>query len=38
VNGQRFDAETVHQLSLATLQDEFATVLTTDELLGNMAS
>lgn len=35
VNGQRFDAETVHQLSLATLQDEFATVLTTAELLGN---
>ena len=38
VNGQRFDAETVHQLSLATLQDEFATVLTTDELLSNMAA
>lgn len=33
VNGQRFDAETVHQLSLATLQDEFATVVTTAELL-----
>jgi nicotinamidase-related amidase len=33
VNGQRFDAESVHQLSLATLQDEFATVLTTDQLL-----
>lgn len=38
VNGQRFDAEFVHQLSLATLQDEFATVLTTDELLHNMAT
>lgn len=34
VNGQHFDAETVHQLSLATLQDEFATVLNTDQVLG----
>lgn len=33
VNGQRFDAELVHQVSLATLQEEFATVLTTKELL-----
>ena len=33
VNGQRFDAELVHQVSLATLQEEFATVLTTGELL-----
>ncbi len=38
VNGQRFDAELVHQLTLATLQDEFATVLTTEELLRRMAA
>ncbi|KAA2238747.1 cysteine hydrolase [Chitinophaga agrisoli] len=38
VNGQRFDAELVHQLTLATLQDEFATVLTTAELLHRMAA
>lgn len=36
VNGQRFDAETVHQLSLATLQDEFATVLSTEEVLSGL--
>jgi len=33
VNGERFDAELVHQVTLATLQDEFATVLTTQQLL-----
>ena len=38
INGQRFDAELVHQLSLATLQEEFATVLTTAELLRRMSA
>jgi nicotinamidase-related amidase len=33
VNGQHFDAALVHELSLATLQQEFATVLTAQALL-----
>ena len=32
-DGQRYPAELVHQLALASLHDEFATVLTTNELL-----
>jgi hypothetical protein len=31
--GTRYSADTVHRLSLVTLQDEFATILTTDEVL-----
>ena len=33
VNGQRYDAETIHQTSLASLNDEFAEVVDTEELL-----
>ncbi|OTN76645.1 hypothetical protein A5886_001723 [Enterococcus sp. 8G7_MSG3316] len=35
-HGQLIDAEQVHQLTLATLHDEFSTVLCTDELLKNI--
>ncbi|MBE1556792.1 cysteine hydrolase family protein [Sporosarcina limicola] len=31
--GDFYDAETVHTISLATLHDEFATILTTEQLL-----
>ena len=34
INGQRFDAELVHQVTLASLQEEFATVLDQERLLG----
>ncbi|OWP55319.1 MAG: cysteine hydrolase [Thermoplasmatales archaeon B_DKE] len=33
VNGVKYDAETVHALSLATIMDEFATVLNTEAML-----
>lgn len=33
-DGVVYSAETVHTLSLVTLQDEFATILTTDQVLG----
>ncbi|MDM5336582.1 cysteine hydrolase family protein [Fictibacillus enclensis] len=33
INGKLLDAETVHQVSLATLNEEFAKIMTTDELL-----
>jgi nicotinamidase-related amidase len=36
-DGQRYPAEQVHQLALASLHDEFATVLTTDQLLQRVA-
>lgn len=32
--GERFDSQLVHEISLANLHGEFATVLTSDELLG----
>jgi nicotinamidase-related amidase len=32
-NGKYYDAETIHNISLATLHDEFATVLKTEELI-----
>lgn len=35
--GTYFDPETIHRLSLATLHEEFATVLTTERLLTNWA-
>lgn len=31
VNGENFDAELVHAVSLATLKDEFATIITTEQ-------
>jgi nicotinamidase-related amidase len=34
-DGVAYPAETVHALSLVTLQDEFATILTTDQVLGH---
>ena len=37
-DGQRYPAEQVHQLALASLHGEFATVLTTDQLLERVAS
>ncbi|GAA0557641.1 cysteine hydrolase family protein [Chitinophaga japonensis] len=36
INGEHMSAELVHQVSLATLQGEFATVLTTQELLSRL--
>lgn len=32
-NDKYYDAETIHNISLATLHDEFATILTTDKLI-----
>ncbi|QTD42075.1 cysteine hydrolase family protein [Sporosarcina sp. Te-1] len=32
-NGTYFDAETIHNTSLATLHEEFATILTTEQIL-----
>ena len=32
-NGTYYDAETIHNISLATLHDEFATILTTEQLV-----
>lgn len=37
-DGQHYPAELVHQLALASLHDEFATVLTTDQLLAKVAA
>lgn len=37
-HGNQFDAETVHDVSLATLHDEFATILTTEQLLDEVNS
>ena len=36
--GTYYDPETIHRLSLATLHDEFATILTTEQLITNWAS
>ena len=33
INGEKFDSELIHQTSLASLNDEFAKVMTTDKLL-----
>lgn len=38
VNGEMYPAELVHQLSLATINEEFATVLTTKEILAEMTA
>lgn len=32
-NGRRFSADTIHDVALANLQDEFAVIVTTDEVL-----
>ncbi|MGM7635033.1 cysteine hydrolase family protein [Bacillus sp. Hm123] len=34
-NDRYYDAETIHNLSLATLHDEFATILTTEQLIND---
>lgn len=34
-NDKYYDAETIHNISLAILHDEFATVLTTDQLIND---
>lgn len=34
INGEKFDAETIHQTALASLNEEFADVISTNELLG----
>lgn len=36
INGQRYDAELIHQTALASLNQEFATVINTDELLQSL--
>ncbi|WP_350285392.1 cysteine hydrolase family protein [uncultured Croceitalea sp.] len=36
INGETFDAELVHQTSLASLNEEFATVITTEHLLSHL--
>jgi nicotinamidase-related amidase len=35
-DGRVWDAETIHQISLTNLHDEFATVMTTDEVLAQI--
>jgi nicotinamidase-related amidase len=37
-NGKKFTAEQIHEVSLASLHGEFATVLTTEELLSKIQS
>lgn len=36
INGEKFDAETIHQTALASLNDEFAEVVDTEELLHSL--
>ncbi|KMY48763.1 cysteine hydrolase family protein [Peribacillus loiseleuriae] len=36
-NDQYYDAETIHAISLATLHEEFATVLTTEQLINKLS-
>ena len=35
-NDKYYDAETIHDISLATLHDEFATILKTEELINHL--
>lgn len=35
-NNKYYDAETLHEISLATLHDEFATILTTEQLISEI--
>ncbi len=37
INGERYDAETIHLTSLASLNDEFATVVNTETLLSYLS-
>ena len=34
LNGEKFDAEVIHQTALASLNEEFAEVIDAEELLG----
>jgi nicotinamidase-related amidase len=36
INGERYDAETIHLTALAQINDEFATVLNTDEVINGL--
>lgn len=35
-NDRYYDAETIHNITLATLHDEFATILTTEQLINDL--
>ncbi|MBS9779289.1 MAG: cysteine hydrolase [Moraxellaceae bacterium] len=35
-NGEKFSAETIHQTALASLHDEFAEIMTTEQILANV--
>lgn len=37
-DGQAYSAETIHDTAIASLKDEFATIVTTDELLSSLTS
>lgn len=37
-NGKYYDAETIHSISLATMHQEFATIVTTEELINHIKS
>jgi nicotinamidase-related amidase len=36
INGEKFDAELIHQTALASLKDEFAVILNTEEIIKEM--
>lgn len=36
INGEKHTSDVVHQLSLANIKDEYASILTTDEILQNL--
>jgi nicotinamidase-related amidase len=38
INGEQYDAETIHQISLASLNDEFATVVDTETLVASLTT
>jgi nicotinamidase-related amidase len=37
-DGRTWDAETIHQISLTNLHDEFATIMTSDEVIANIGA
>ncbi|MEQ9442624.1 MAG: cysteine hydrolase family protein [Cyclobacteriaceae bacterium] len=36
INGEHYDAETIHLTTLASLRDEFATIVTTEQLMARL--
>lgn len=38
INGEKYDAETIHQISLASLNDEFAEVVDTETLIASLTT